>query len=139
MASALFPRMAREGRLKTGWLAISWVVGGVAVLAAWLLGPIFMRVVFSADYQDASAYVVPLTLAQTVRGVTSIYNAYFSSQAAGRELRDAGLVLTVSNLILNFALIPPFGATGAAWASVLALAANLWAHMVGYRRLRPAA
>jgi O-antigen/teichoic acid export membrane protein len=138
LASALFPRMAQGGRLKTEWLAIAWAVGGVAVLAAWLLGPIFMRVVFSADYQDASTYVVPLTLAQTIRGVTSIYNAYFSSQAAGRELRDAGVVLTVSNLVLNFALIPPFGGTGAAWASVLALLANLWAHMVGYRRLRPA-
>jgi O-antigen/teichoic acid export membrane protein len=138
LASAVFPGMAREGRLRGEWLAVAWAVGGVAIAAAWLLGPAFMRLVFSADYQDAAKYVVPLTLAQAIRGVTGIYNSYFSSQAAGRELRDAGVVLTVSNLILNFALIPPFGAAGAAWASVLALAANLLAHMVGYRRLRRA-
>jgi len=47
---------------------------------------------------------------------------------------NAGLVLTISNLILNFALIPPFGAMGAAWASFAALLANLAAHRVGYRR-----
>jgi O-antigen/teichoic acid export membrane protein len=34
----------------------------------------------------------------------------------------------------NFALIPSFGASGAAWASLLALVANLVAHVVFYRR-----
>jgi O-antigen/teichoic acid export membrane protein len=52
----------------------------------------------------------------------------------GRELRNAGLVLTMSNVVLNVALIPPFGGTGAAWASFVALLANFGAHVVGYRR-----
>ena len=40
----------------------------------------------------------------------------------------------VGNLAFNFALIPRFGAKGAAWASLFALVANLIAHAVFYRR-----
>jgi O-antigen/teichoic acid export membrane protein len=43
-------------------------------------------------------------------------------------------VLTLSNVAFNFALIPPYGAHGAAWASLLALLANLIAHVFFYRR-----
>ncbi len=42
--------------------------------------------------------------------------------------------IAISNLIFNFALIPPFGATGAAWASVLALLVNYVAYLIYYRR-----
>jgi O-antigen/teichoic acid export membrane protein len=49
-------------------------------------------------------------------------------------MRNAALVLTISNLVFNFALIPPFGARGAAWASFFALFANLVAYLAFYRR-----
>jgi Polysaccharide biosynthesis C-terminal domain len=50
------------------------------------------------------------------------------------ELGDAGLIPTASNIAFNFVLIPSFGAQGAACGSVLALKANLAAHVVSYRR-----
>jgi Na+-driven multidrug efflux pump len=66
--------------------------------------------------------------------VTGIFNTFLSGHGRGRDLRNAGFVLTGSNIAFNFALIPPFGAAGAAWASLLALLANLIAHVVFYRR-----
>jgi O-antigen/teichoic acid export membrane protein len=96
--------------------------------------PPVVHAVFGSSYAAVAALAVPLALAQAVRGATSIYNSFLSAQARGRELRNAGLVLTISNLVLNFALIPPYGAMGAAWASLLALVANLVAHIVSYRR-----
>jgi O-antigen/teichoic acid export membrane protein len=134
LASTIFPRMARGDRLRREWLAIAWVSGGASIVGAWFLAEPVIGWVFSDAYKPAAALVVPLVLGQTIRGVTSIYNSYFSAHALGKELRDANIVLTVSNLILNFVLIPPFGAMGAAWASVLALLANFAAHVYGYRR-----
>jgi O-antigen/teichoic acid export membrane protein len=69
-----------------------------------------------------------------VRGVTGIYNTYLSARAYGRELRSANITLTASNVVLNLTLIPPFGAQGAAWASLVALIVNLAAHVYYYRR-----
>jgi O-antigen/teichoic acid export membrane protein len=90
--------------------------------------------VFSHRYSPAVRLVAPLALAQAIRGVTSVYNSFLSAQARGTELRNTGVILTFSNIVLNFALIPPFGATGAAWASLIALIANLFAHVFYYRR-----
>lgn len=63
-----------------------------------------------------------------------MYNSFLSAQARGRDLRNAAFILTSFNIALNFALIPSYGAKGAAWASLVALVANLAAHIFYYRR-----
>jgi O-antigen/teichoic acid export membrane protein len=136
LGKVLFPRMVQDERLDKRLLTFSWATGLAGTAAAWFLSARFVGAFFSPAYAPAAHYVLPLALAETLRGVTGMYNSYLSAQAAGRRLRNAGLVLTMSNVILNFALIPPYGASGAAWASVLALLANLVAHIVGYRRLQ---
>ena len=49
-------------------------------------------------------------------------------------MRNRAFIFTGSNLIFNFALIPPFGAMGAAWASLLALMVNYFAYLWSYHR-----
>jgi O-antigen/teichoic acid export membrane protein len=134
MAAALFPRMARAHALAREWLGMSVIVGTLSSIGAWLLADPFIRVFFSDRYARAADLVLPLALAQLVRGVTGIFNTFLSGHGRGRDLRNAGFVLTGSNIVLNFALIPPFGAKGAAWASLVALVANFVAHVVFYRR-----
>jgi len=134
LATALFARMARDSRIARRWLVIAVAVGMACALGAWLLAEPIIRTFFSARYVGAASLVLPLALAQFVRGVTGIFNTFLSAHGRGVDLRNAGLVLTISNLAFNFALIPPFGARGAAWASLFALAANLVAHLVFYRR-----
>ena len=137
MAAALFARMAREASIARRWLVGASAIGAPCALLAWLLAEPVIRIFFSARYVDAADLVLPLALAQLVRGVTGIFNAFLSAHGRGIELRNAGIVLALSNLVFNFALIPPFGAHGAAWASLLALVANLIAHAVFYQRSYP--
>lgn len=134
IAAALFARMAREPAILRRWLFVATVVGAVFALAAWLLAEPAIRILFSARYVAAAGLVLPLALAQVVRGVTGIFNTFLSAHGRGTALRNAGLVLATSNIAFNFALIPPFGAYGAAWASLLALVLNLMAHVFFYRR-----
>jgi O-antigen/teichoic acid export membrane protein len=134
MSTALFTRMTKQNRIDRRWLVAAWGVGIATVVVASVLAYPFIEIVFSASYLPAAALVLPLALAQMVRGVTTVYNQYLAAHARGRELRNAAIVLTISNVVLNFALIPPFGAMGAAWASVLALVVNLVAHVVYYRQ-----
>jgi O-antigen/teichoic acid export membrane protein len=134
MSAALFARMARTPRIKPWWLYASIGIGGLTTLTAWALASTFVSFAFSSRYGRAADLVLPLALAQAVRGVTSIYNTFLFAHGRGRELRNAGLVLTGSNIAFNFTLIPPFGAMGAAWASLFALIVNLIAHVIFYRR-----
>jgi O-antigen/teichoic acid export membrane protein len=134
LTSALFGRMAREPAIDRRWLIIASTVGVASSIGVTLVAEPLIRLLFSARYAAAAGLVFPLALAQLVRGVTSIFNTFLSAHAQGTALRNAGLVLTISNVALNFALIPPFGAQGAAWASLVALVANLVAHVFFYRR-----
>jgi O-antigen/teichoic acid export membrane protein len=132
IAAALYPKMARASSISGRWLALATLVGAVTALVAWLLAEPAIRVLFAARYLPAAGLVLPLVLATVVRGVTGIFNAFLSAHGRGRDLRNAGLILTGSNLGFNFALIPTFGASGAAWASFFALVANLGAHAYFY-------
>jgi O-antigen/teichoic acid export membrane protein len=134
LTSALFGRMAREPAIDRRWLIIASTVGIASTIVVTLVAEPLIRLLFSARYAAAAGLVFPLALAQLVRGVTTVFNTFLSAHAHGAALRNAGLVLTVSNVVLNFALIPPFGAQGAAWASLLALVANFVAHVFFYRR-----
>jgi len=132
-ATALFRSLANRPRIERRWLLASIGLATGSTVAAWLLAGPFVRIAFTERYAPAAALVVPLAAAAGVRGVSSLYNSFLAAHGLGKELRDAGVALTVSNLILNFALIPPFGAAGAAWASLLALVVNFVAQLAGYR------
>jgi O-antigen/teichoic acid export membrane protein len=134
MATALFARMARRSDLDRRWLVVAWSVGSAAVVLTVALALPFLHIVFSSDYTAVYPLVLPLALAQLIRGVTTVYNSFLSAHGRGRELRNAACVLTISNIVLNFALIPTFGATGAAWASFVALVFNFLAHVFYYRQ-----
>jgi O-antigen/teichoic acid export membrane protein len=135
MSSALFASMARAPRIRRHWLLLAIGIGTLCALLASALAEPFIRLAFSPRYAPAAALVLPLALAQAVRGVTSVYNTFLSSHGHGRQLRNTSFILTGSNLIFNFALIPPYGAAGAAWASLAALIVNLVAYVVSYQRV----
>ncbi|MBV9819726.1 MAG: polysaccharide biosynthesis C-terminal domain-containing protein [Solirubrobacterales bacterium] len=139
LGNALFGRMVTSNEIPRRWLLSSCAISVVGVTATWALTGPFLAVLFPRSYADASAYVIPLAIAAALRGPTSVFNSFLSAQGRGRELRNAASVLTVSNLVLNLGLIPPFGATGAAWASAVALFANLVAHVHYYKRSRTSA
>jgi len=48
----------------------------------------------------------------------------------GREFPNTDLALMASNVVFNFALIPPLGAMGAAWLSLFARIANRLARII---------
>jgi O-antigen/teichoic acid export membrane protein len=136
-SAALFPRMAREAAIRRRTLLVAAAIGAVCSVMAALLAEPAIRIFFSGSYVDAASLVPALVLAQFVRGITTIFNTFLSAHGKGVALRNAGLILTGSNVVFNFTLIPPFGAQGAAWASVLALVLNLAAHIWFYKRLYP--
>jgi O-antigen/teichoic acid export membrane protein len=133
-AAALFPNMSTEGEIRKQWLGIAWAIGGACVLAVVLLAPPLIGVVFAKDYGPVATLAIPLVIAQGVRGVTTVYNTFLTAHAGGREIRNTAFILTGSNVVFNFALIPPFGATGAAWASLLALLVNYVGYVFYYRQ-----
>jgi O-antigen/teichoic acid export membrane protein len=130
VASALFPKMVKDESVSRRWVMLVSVAGGAGLLVLVLASRLLIGVAFSARYDAAAALILPLGIAAVIRAVTMLYNLLLQARGQGRELRNAGLALTVSNVVLNFALIPPLKAWGAAWASVGALVVNLLVHIL---------
>jgi O-antigen/teichoic acid export membrane protein len=134
ISGALFPGMTRNDRIDRRWLATAWGTGVAGATIATIFARPVVKLAFSARYLPVARLIPPLAFAEALRGVTWIYISFQSAHGRGRDLRTAALWLTGSNVLFNLALIPPFGAGGAAWASLFALIANLWVHRRFYNR-----
>jgi O-antigen/teichoic acid export membrane protein len=134
-SGALFVRMASSPVIHRRWLEFGWLVGlgGAAALAA-VASPL-IDLAYGDEFARAATLVLPLAIAEAIRGVGAIYNGYLNAHAEGRAIRRAAVVFTVTNLITNFTLIPLFGGTGAAIASAIAMTASLLTCIYGYRRM----
>jgi len=123
--------MARFYRLLT-WLGLAFA--GAATLAA----PILVPLLFGPAYTETT---VPFT----IYAWTAVFIAQGIARSQWLLLENRlveGLGLAVAgaglNLLLNFLLVPVYGPAGAAWAAVLALAANVLGFTAWSARTRPA-
>jgi O-antigen/teichoic acid export membrane protein len=134
LAGALFGRLTRRPRMELYWVVAVTVVSAVPAVVLSMLAEPLVRWVYSEKFLMAAGLMPVLAAAQVIGAVTRLFNTFLAAHGLGSDLRTAAITLTVSNLVLNLLLIPAFGAAGAAWASLLALAVNLLVHLIGYRR-----
>jgi O-antigen/teichoic acid export membrane protein len=141
-ATAMLPLVARAdpalrtGRVLAAFRAVALVTTiGIALAAA--IGPELIRRVFGAGFHDSAApflWLLPGALGFAALAIFS--SALVASSAPGRS--SAGpLVSLVLGIVLDFVLVPPLGASGAAIAASAGLLAGGAVSLVLYRRLSP--
>jgi O-antigen/teichoic acid export membrane protein len=141
-ATAMVPLVARAdpalrtGRVLAAFRAVTLVTaGGIAVAAA--AGPELIRLVFGAGFHDSAApflWLLPGALGFAALALFS--SALVASSAPGRSSAGA-LVSLLLGTALDFVLVPPLGASGAAIAASAGLLAGGALSLVLYRRLSP--
>ncbi|HET8949956.1 MAG TPA: oligosaccharide flippase family protein [Solirubrobacteraceae bacterium] len=139
-ATAIVPLVARAdpalrtGRVLAAFRAVALVTAiGIALAAA--TGPELIRLVFGAGFHDSAApflWLLPGALGFAALSIFS--SALVGSSAPGRS--SAGpFVSLVLGIALDFLLVPPLGASGAAIAASAGLVAGGAVALVLYRRL----
>lgn len=121
----LYPRFAKDGRAKATRRARSLLVRAGLITAAtvgplWLAAPFVIPAVYGSEFQGAVLPAQIILLGLVLYGVGAVITAFL--YGVGRPglnslALGAGLVVTV---VLDFLLIPPFHANGAAVASAVA-------------------
>lgn len=107
----------------------------IAVAAA--IGPFLIPLVFGSAYDRSVGpflWLLPGTFGWAAVGLLS--RALISASAPGRSSVGLGVAL-VSGVALDFALIPPFGADGAAAAATAAFLCGGIAAIAAYRTVSP--
>ncbi|ANY21936.1 lipopolysaccharide biosynthesis protein [Gordonia terrae] len=113
-------------------LGIVAAVGGVGVLAAWLLGPWLLRSVFGADFDLDGLVVAALTLGATCLALLTVTGAAAIAAGAHRWYAAGWWVAT---LVAVAMLLLPFDvATRTCVALVVGPLIGIGAHLVGVLR-----
>jgi len=114
--------MTKDRRSKTLALATRaafWLMAGPIVLSMLVASPL-VRVVYSEQYSQAVLPFNILLLGTLALGHASITGYAFVSAGRPEFLGMINLGSLLINVLANLALIPHFGVSGAAWASVAA-------------------
>jgi O-antigen/teichoic acid export membrane protein len=110
-------------------------VSALAALGLGAVSPWLVEALFGAEFGPSLAPLLWLLPGTVALAGSKILTSYIFSQ--GRPMTNS--LITVASLIVtlgaDFALIPPFGVTGAAIASSLAYGTHFALSLVAYRRL----
>jgi O-antigen/teichoic acid export membrane protein len=125
IATLLFPRVTAEqdAQGETTWLVTrhTALIMLVCCLAAVPLS-FLLPLVYGAAFSDATTLLLILLPGVYLIGLESVLVQHFSALGLPRAIPVYWLVTLVVNLVLVFALVPQFGAYGAAIASTVSYA-----------------
>jgi O-antigen/teichoic acid export membrane protein len=126
------PRAMRAERTLHAFRSVALVTAASVVVAA-LLGPVLLPIAFGSSFEDSVGpflLLLPGVLGALLLAIFT--NALIASSAPG--LSSLGPIASLFvGLALDFALIPPFGASGAAAAASAAFLAGGATALLAYR------
>ena len=99
-------------------------------------GDYIFALLFGPEFHAGSKAILVLIATSAFVGVSGVYSAIHTSYDLLHWSMGLGMVTAVLNIILDFSLIPVFGVTGAAFATLIAYLVNASGYMlIGNRRL----
>lgn len=141
-ATAMMPLVARAdpalraARVLGAFRAVSLVTAlGIALAAA--AGPELIRLVFGTGFHDSAAPFLWLLPGALGFAALSLFSSALVASSAPARSSAGPFVSLVVGIALDFVLVPPLGATGAAIAASAGLLAGGAVALVLYRRLSP--
>ncbi len=134
LSTTLFRKFAHAERIpkKVIYSNFLWLL--CCCLGLVLLGKYIVVILFSENFIKAVPILIILAFANFFRGMAQPYNRFLNAKGWGKAVKRAAFVLAGSNLVGNLALIPFYGAIGAAYASLFALVINYCIYVHYYRR-----
>ncbi|MDC0994075.1 oligosaccharide flippase family protein [bacterium] len=99
---------------------------GIFIIAYFIsvLGEYILPFVVETRYIDAAQYIWWIALGYAVHGVYKIFFPYLVYVSKTGFLAYSTVMAAIINLVLNYLLIPEYGALGAAYATILSFAVS---------------
>jgi len=134
LSTSLFKEFAEKKKVpkKVVYFNFLWLLfccAGLIIFGKWIV-----ILLFSTKFINVYPILIILTFANFFRGLTQPYNKFLGAKGEGKALRNTAVILTICNLLGNLALIPFWGAIGAAYASLFALMVNYLGHLFYYHK-----
>ncbi len=127
-----------------GFFDLSTAMAYVFALPVSFLAPLVVRVVYGESFSNTGPILSVHVWAGVFVFLTAARGQWLVGEGLTRFLLPTAVVGALSNIILNFALIPLYGGMGAAWATLISfllsgfLTSFFWKEMrpIGWMQLR---
>lgn len=106
----------------------------LCVLIMMLVKPL-ASVLFQKDFYSAWLFVPALLFASVFNTMSAFLGTIFTAAKKTNSIFTTTMLGAVTNIVLNFALIPTFGAQGAAIATAIGYIATYVARMIGSQKI----
>jgi O-antigen/teichoic acid export membrane protein len=135
LSSSAFRSLAQRDRLDKRLVLANAAFLAVSGLAVALCARAIIRHVLTPQFLPAAGLTYVLAGTAFFQGLYQPLNAFLAAHGRGRELRAISFSVSVINLGVAVALIPRFGAYGAAAGSVVAKGCELLGNAYFYRKI----
>lgn len=134
LSVAVYRDLARSTRLPARLTRINLFGLLFLCILYFLLARPLIFALFSPKYAQMLPLLYVWVLAACAQGAYQLPNLFLSAKGKGRTLQNMAIWFGAANIVLNFSLIPVFGALGAVIASAIANALWLYGCMRSYYR-----
>ena len=133
LSSSNFKKFSNGQPISKRILKINSIWVCMATLLANVLG--YMIVVFflNRDYHDVTILLPLMSIAVAFQASYQPYNNWLASNGYGKLLKKKAYYSALTNVILNFLLIPYYGAAGAVLASIVSMSLSYILHKYYYK------
>ena len=90
------------------------------MLVLWIAVPIFIQYFYPPEFNVVSKLCQIVSIGVLLYGMADFLNKFVGAKGQGKLLRNSSFAVGFSVLIFNIALVPTYGAFGAALAKLLA-------------------
>ena len=124
----IYPTIAKSSRGREKKLVVIKYLGFATLFSLALIPIIYFSadsiidVFFSEKYQDSSMIAQLLSITLPFIYVGTVFQKYLSTEGLQNKILSVTIIACSTNIILNLVLIPKFGASGAAYATIFAQA-----------------
>jgi len=132
IATTWFKDFAKQQKASQRLILITLALTIFSLAAFFLLVGPFIRFFYSSDFLPVIPLAHTVGIGMFLFGLASFFNRFLEARGHGKYVRNIHIATGLTLLIANLILIPGYGATGAAMATILAhcvkLAGMVWTY-----------
>ena len=119
IATTKYREFSKLRNIPSKLIIITLVSSAFAMFGLWLFVPVFLDMCFEESFSPVANINYIVSFGVLMHGLADFFNRFLGAKGKGKLLRNSSFAVGISVLILNFILVPMYGAIGAAYAKVL--------------------
>ncbi len=119
IATTKYREFAKLRSIPSKLIVLTLILSFIAMFCLWIFVPIFINLFFEETFIQVIGINYIVSFGVLMHGLADFYNRFLGAKGEGRLLRNSSFAVGASIVVLNVALIPIYGAIGAAYAKVL--------------------